>query len=96
LETIFWVKILKFFEADADPRSGTLFDPWSGMEIMWIQDKHPGSTTLSETVIIDESYLWAPLCPGPGRWGSRPSSHTPPAPSSSHRAPVIKTMDDEF
>jgi hypothetical protein len=27
LETIFWVKILKFFDADADPGSGNLFDP---------------------------------------------------------------------
>jgi hypothetical protein len=29
LETIFWIKILKFFDADTDPdpRSGKLFDP---------------------------------------------------------------------
>jgi hypothetical protein len=33
LETIFWVKILKFFHADADPGSGNLFDPGS-----WIRD----------------------------------------------------------
>jgi hypothetical protein len=33
LETIFWVKILKFFDADADPGSGNLFDPGS-----WIRD----------------------------------------------------------
>jgi hypothetical protein len=39
LETIFWVKILKFFVSDADP----------GLEIekIRIRDKHPGSTTLS-------------------------------------------------
>jgi hypothetical protein len=36
LETIFWVKILKFFDAD----------PGSGMEKIRIRDKHPGSTTL--------------------------------------------------
>jgi hypothetical protein len=30
-EKKFWVKILKFFEADADPGSGNLFDPGSGM-----------------------------------------------------------------
>jgi hypothetical protein len=30
LETI-WVKILKFFGADADPGSGNLFDPGSGI-----------------------------------------------------------------
>jgi hypothetical protein len=35
LETIFWVKIVKFFDADADvdPGSGNLFDPGSEMEI---------------------------------------------------------------
>jgi hypothetical protein len=32
LETIFWVKILKFFYADADPGSGNLFDPGSGIQ----------------------------------------------------------------
>jgi hypothetical protein len=36
LETIFWVKILKFFDAD----------PGSGMEKNRIRDKHPGSATL--------------------------------------------------
>jgi hypothetical protein len=30
LETIIWVKILKFF--DVDPGSGNFFDPESGME----------------------------------------------------------------
>jgi hypothetical protein len=45
LETIFWVKILKFFDVDADPDpgSGNVFD--SGWKI-WIRDKHPGSATL--------------------------------------------------
>ena len=32
LETIFWVKILKYFDADADPVSGNLFDPGSGFQ----------------------------------------------------------------
>jgi hypothetical protein len=36
LETIFWVKILKFFDVD----------PGSGMEKIRIWDKHPGSATL--------------------------------------------------
>jgi hypothetical protein len=38
LETIFWVKILKFF--DADPGSGirNLFDPGSGMGKICIRD----------------------------------------------------------
>jgi hypothetical protein len=33
LETIYWVKILKFFDADADldPGSGNLFYPGSGI-----------------------------------------------------------------
>jgi hypothetical protein len=31
LETIFGVKLLKFFDADADPGSGNLFDPGSGI-----------------------------------------------------------------
>jgi hypothetical protein len=30
LENSFWVKILKFFGADADPGSGNLFYPGSG------------------------------------------------------------------
>jgi hypothetical protein len=31
LETILWVKILQFFDADADPGSGNLLDPGSGI-----------------------------------------------------------------
>jgi hypothetical protein len=31
LEIIFWVKILKFFDADADPGSWKLYDPGSGI-----------------------------------------------------------------
>ncbi len=44
-ETIFWVKILKFF--DADPGGSGIFlirDP--GWEKFRIRDKHPGSATL--------------------------------------------------
>jgi hypothetical protein len=45
LETIFWVKIFKLF--DADPESGNLFDPGSGMEKNRIRDKkNPGSAKL--------------------------------------------------
>ncbi len=40
------VKILKFFDADADPCSGNLFDPRSGMKKIRIRDKHNGSATL--------------------------------------------------
>jgi hypothetical protein len=43
LETIFWVKILKFFDADPEWKKS---DPGSGMEKIRIQDKHPGSATL--------------------------------------------------
>ncbi len=32
LETIFWVKILKFFDANPDPGIQNLFDPGSAME----------------------------------------------------------------
>jgi hypothetical protein len=31
LETIFWVKPRKFFDAEADPGSGSLFDPGFGV-----------------------------------------------------------------
>ncbi len=41
LETIFWLKILKFF--DADPGS---FRPWNPDEKIRIRDKHIGSATL--------------------------------------------------
>jgi hypothetical protein len=39
LEAIFWVKILKFFDAD----------PGSRMEKNRIRDKHPGSATLKKS-----------------------------------------------
>jgi hypothetical protein len=48
LETIFWVKILKFFDADADPRSGNLFDPRSGIEKIRIGDIGSGMTKKSD------------------------------------------------
>jgi hypothetical protein len=43
LETIFWVKILKFFDADANPDqgSGNNFGPGSG--IREVKDSYPGS-----------------------------------------------------
>jgi hypothetical protein len=40
LETLFFVKILKFFDADADPG---FFLPWIREENIRIRDKHPGS-----------------------------------------------------
>jgi hypothetical protein len=42
-ETIFRVKILKLFDADADPGILLTLDPGSGMEKTRIRDKHPGS-----------------------------------------------------
>jgi hypothetical protein len=45
-KTIFWVKILKFFDAEPDPGSGDHYDPGSGMEKIRIRDKHPGYATL--------------------------------------------------
>jgi hypothetical protein len=38
LETVFWVKVLKFFDVDADPGSWNLFDPGFGMEKICIRD----------------------------------------------------------
>jgi hypothetical protein len=49
LETIFWVKILKFFDADRGWKkfgSGGWTNSGSGMEKIRIRDKHPGSATL--------------------------------------------------
>jgi hypothetical protein len=50
LETIFWVKIPKFFDAY----------PVSGMEKIRIRDKHPGSATLIKRGFIFSSneYFW--------------------------------------
>jgi hypothetical protein len=44
LETIFWVKILKFFDKDADPDQGSwnLFDPESGFRMEKIRIWDPG------------------------------------------------------
>ncbi len=38
LETIFWVKIFKFSNADPNSWSGNLFDPESDMEKIRIRD----------------------------------------------------------
>jgi hypothetical protein len=46
-ETIFWVKILIFF--DADPRFG--------MEKRRIRDKHPGSATLFVSITVCYGYI---------------------------------------
>jgi hypothetical protein len=50
LETNFWVKILKFFDANPDPAIFATRDPGSEMENIRIRDKHPGSATLRGTV----------------------------------------------
>jgi hypothetical protein len=44
LETIFWVKILKFFDADPDPGSEIFLTLWDGK----ISD--PGSATLTKYI----------------------------------------------
>jgi hypothetical protein len=54
LETIFGVKLLKFF--DADPGSGIFFNPGSGMEKIQIRDKHPVSGTLLMIILFG----WVP------------------------------------
>ncbi len=50
LETIFSIKILKFFDANPDQgsRSFLTLDPRSGIDKLWIRDKHPGSATLEK------------------------------------------------
>jgi hypothetical protein len=47
LETIFWVKILKFFDVDLGSGIFLTLDPGSGLEKIRIRDKHPGSATLA-------------------------------------------------
>jgi hypothetical protein len=47
LETTFWVKILKFFDADPDPGS---FRSRIRDGKVRIRDKHPGSATLVPTL----------------------------------------------
>ncbi len=42
LETIFWVKIPKFFDADAEPGSANLLDPGSGIRDGKIRIRDPG------------------------------------------------------
>jgi hypothetical protein len=49
LETIFWVKILKFFDVDADPGSGNLFDPGSGIRDGKNPDPGSGITRIRNT-----------------------------------------------
>jgi hypothetical protein len=55
LEPIFWVKILKFF--DADPGSIKL---GSGMEKIRIRDKHPGSATQVSRLVFTEFLYCSP------------------------------------
>jgi hypothetical protein len=46
LETIYWVKILKFFDADPDPEIFLTLDPGWEKFGSGIRDKHPVSATL--------------------------------------------------
>jgi hypothetical protein len=44
LKTVFWVKILKFFDADSDPGSRNIFGPGSGINWdpgSWINIPYP-------------------------------------------------------
>ncbi len=50
LETIFWIKILKFFDADPDPE---LFWPWI-REPEWVKNQDPDSGWTTR-VIFSES-----------------------------------------
>jgi hypothetical protein len=49
-ERIFWVKFLKLFYADPDPKIFLNLDPGSDMKKIRIRDKHPGSTTLQKSL----------------------------------------------
>jgi hypothetical protein len=55
LETLFGLKILKFFDVDPDPGSRIFLTLNQGSGIpdgkIWIQDKHPGSATLARTLL---------------------------------------------
>jgi hypothetical protein len=53
LETIFWVKILKFF--DGDPGLETF---GSGMKKIRIRDKHPVSATPKNTILRSRVFRW--------------------------------------
>jgi hypothetical protein len=46
LETIFWVKILEFFDADPDPGSGIFLSLDPSKFGSGIRNKHPESATL--------------------------------------------------
>jgi hypothetical protein len=62
LETIVWLKILKFF--DADPYPGSIIfltlDPGSGIEIFG--SKHPGSATLFPPLHLSDYSLRFLFC----------------------------------
>jgi hypothetical protein len=51
-ETNFWIKILKFLDADPDPTIVLTPGPGSGMEIFGTGINIPGSTTLLATLFF--------------------------------------------
>jgi hypothetical protein len=53
-ETIFWVKILRFFDADPGWKNK---DPGSGMGKIRGRDKHLGSTTMLENISTTRIFL---------------------------------------
>ncbi len=79
LETIFWLKILKFCDADPDPGFRSLWswirdprwknsDPGSG-----IRDKHPGSATLIYNTLngLGVADRWEKVCGGRSAYNNR-------------------------
>jgi hypothetical protein len=56
LETVFWVKILKLFDAN----------PGSGMEKIWFRDKYPVSATLNFFIANPNPNLPAKMNAGSG------------------------------
>ncbi len=62
LETIFWVKIIKFFDADADPRSGTLDPGWKKIgSVINIRNTAENYNNVSESTAPGYEIRWFEL-----------------------------------
>jgi hypothetical protein len=59
LETIFWIRILKFFDANPDPvpGSGNLFDPGSGKEKIRIRIRNTDKKKHFQSSIREKIYM---------------------------------------
>ncbi len=91
LKTIFWVKILQFFDADADPGTGNLVDPgpeiWGGKIFKSrFGIKHLESATLQKIVagtgFVYGSALFCTVLRVPSRYGNVHFNSTVPRSSA--------------